>query len=348
MLTETTNEYTDKYYSFNYPAHWYYEGMGLASKNSGLATFLPNSTTGIYNIANANTLFYPGDELFLNDFSSGKKKLWVKSVTNSSVKLMDENGELYPSSGTAIINSVAIKIVRSGRRNIQSTSMGSVVMMKNPLDLIGTHIPIDFLNTTLWNQYKVVNAGAVEFSEDWELQCECGVDNTNPNFNAYKYNTKGIWRAKRSYLHLTGRHQNQTSPNPRNDGFYNTFSPFYFVNSAGNWGKNTDDWTFTSEVTNYSPYGFELENEDALHRYSSAQYGYNFMFPMAVGSNSRYSQMGYDGFEDYNFEGCEENEHFGFRANEADVSNEKSHTGKYSLKVKANGKIIKVYHIDCE
>jgi hypothetical protein len=235
--------------------------------------------------------------------------------------------------------------------------MASVVMMKNPLDLVvsGT-LPPNFLSAWIWNQNKIVNAGAVEFFEEWNQQCECGINNADlENQNDYVQNEKGIWRAGKSHLYLTGRHQNSENPNPRNDGFYNDFLPFYrFI--GGNWSKNAFNWTATSEVTQFSPFGFEIENKDALNRYSSAAYGYNYSFPLAVGANTKYYELAYDGFEDYNLNGCSNNEHFGFRdvepgdpsvLSDEGITNEGAHTGTYSLKLNAGGKITKIYKLDC-
>lgn len=358
LLTETINEYGDRYYSLNYPAHWYYKGMGLASLNSGIEMFCAASGGGFaispdYPGTEKDYLF-DGDEVLLAQFNllegvNYSQKAWVHNVSATGFKLMDENGE--PIEFTKDFGK--IKIIRSGRRNLQSTSMGSIVMMENPLNFFtGGYIPISFLKTMDWSKYKIVNAGSVEFSELWNRQCECGNDSTGLSFNPYVQNTKGIWRADKSWLYLTGRHQNDGHPDPRNDGFYNTFSPFYYVDGGGNWHKYTKDWTFTSEVTEYSSYGFELENQDALKRKSAAQYGYNFSFPLAVGANAGYSEIGYDGFEDYKFDGCSENEHFGFRdpvnANEGSLDSLNSHTGKRSLKLNAGNDLIKVYHLDCE
>ena len=98
-------------------------------------------------------------------------------------------------------------------------------------------------------------------------------------------------------------------------------------------------WTFASEVTEYSPYGAELENRDALtsSRFSSAQHGYNYTLPTAVASNSRYKHMGADNFEDYNFRNSIDG-HFNFKTTVdedgpegAKISSARSHTGKNSL-----------------
>ena len=113
------------------------------------------------------------------------------------------------------------------------------------------------------------------------------------------------------------------------------------------WEKNNDTggWQFASQVTVYSPHGFELENKDALNRYSAAVYGYNNTLPIQVTSNSKYSQTAFDGFEDYDFRVCKD-EHFGLKeeilthTSDADVKQtdsqyqKYSHTGRRSVRVK--------------
>jgi hypothetical protein len=101
-------------------------------------------------------------------------------------------------------------------------------------------------------------------------------------------------------------------------------------------------WTYASEVSQFSPYGQELENKDALNRYSSAQYGYKYTLPVAVASNARYSEIGFDGFEDYDIPNPYFKPHFGFSQNlittDVQLSKNKSHTGKNSIAVKPGKK----------
>ncbi|WP_027420968.1 hypothetical protein [Crocinitomix catalasitica] len=349
LLTETVNEYGDKYYSFNYPAHWYYKGMSLASLNGGMilkyaagGTILDAEVPGY-----ESDYLFKGDEVILldEDLDIGTPRhAWINNVTGFGFSMIDETGAPVAPSEAG-----SMKIIRSGRRNLQSTSMGSVVMRENPMSFFGAgQIPPNFLITDEWNKYKIVNAGAVDFSERWNDQCECGVVAEEEVENKYVKNKKGVYRANRSHLYLTGRHQQADSPNPRNDGFYNSFRPFYGVDGGGNWGKHDANWQSTSEITNFSPFGFELENRDALDRYSSAQYGYNYSFPMAVAANSQYKEMGYDGFEEYGFGGCSDNAHFGFRDAIADTTSYKSHTGRYSLKITAGSTISESYRVACE
>jgi hypothetical protein len=160
--------------------------------------------------------------------------------------------------------------------------------------------------------------------------------------NPYLYNIKGNWRTIKSHAYLAGRN-NFVTTNRRKSGYFVNFSPFYRVNNTtGLWTINNTGWTFASEVTKYSPYGAELENKDALNRYSAAQYGYKYTLPVAVSSNAKYSEMGYDGFEDYFSTGLPSplKPHFGFSQNletfiaNYTITDQKSHTGRNSIAVK--------------
>ena len=168
-------------------------------------------------------------------------------------------------------------------------------------------------------------------------------------FNPYLYNVRGDWRALRSFAHLTGRNTLETtdgSASPRTDGFFTSFNSFYQRNASGNWQQDQNQWTFASQVSQYSPYGAELENRDALNRYSAAQYGYNYTLPTAVGSNSQYGELGFDGFEDYAYAGNNGNAdaHFSVYKEQdgAVLTEDESHTGRHSMKVTGGNTIAMV------
>lgn len=372
LVTETVNEYNDKYYSFNFPAHWNYKGMAQAAFNSGVTLPIQAAVgTGYYKLGPSligheiSEYLMEGDEVLVVT-EDGPAMAWVTSADDMANKfyLMSKNG--LPVDVSLAETGGALKVIRSGRRNLQSSSMASIVSQINPFDLfdvVGGNFKLNTeklkvlasatpADANHWSKKRIVNAGAVEFKDVWDLQCECNIANSTIPVNPYVYNTKGVWRAYRSHLYLTGRHRNPDNPEPRNDGFYNSFSSFYALED-GNWTISTGaytDWTYTSRVTQFSPYGFELENADALERYSAAQYGYNFSFPMAVAANAAYHEMGYDGFEDYDFKGCEENEHFGFQSSENEsvkVLPAKAHTGKNSLKVSAGTGASRTFRYNC-
>ncbi|MFN4233847.1 MAG: hypothetical protein ACK4IK_03470 [Bacteroidia bacterium] len=315
VLTETITNFNDKVYTLNYPAYWYYEDMGPAYKNWGYSTAL-FFNNGVANVANAKTYFSEGDELIFNG-----TKLWVTEVGSSHIKAVNKNGNNALGQGN-------VTIIRSGRRNMQSNSMASITTLTNPL------------NTIKNNVYEnVLQASAIEYSRGWKSSCNCFDEilissTTNP----YILGTKGNWRVKRSHAYLTERKQSHTNNNTniRKDGVYASYSPFYKVNNSGKWEIDNNNWTFASEVTSFNPFGQEIENKDALERYSAASFGYNQTLPLAVASNARYKEIGFDGFEDYIFNPCRD-DHFKFYAfYNSNITKTEAHTGSYSLKVNSN------------
>lgn len=408
LLTETQNEYGDNYYSFNYPAHWMYEGMGGAYQNIGMeGVLMPNipfspptsSSTASSNPyfkvmgynGNITRIFKLGDEIsvpsgivqssnVLNINLPTEYKLWVVgfSPDNNSVLLMDKNGEYI--NKCEDLGRFYFKITRSGNRNLQTNSMATITSMVNPIltNLNGTlSLNLDSFNYgggTGFNP-RIINASAVEYNDFWLPQLENRLLNyptanssyltatglpkypNNIKVNPYVWNIKGDWRAEKSYAHLTGRNAPVAVAdvnNTRNQGFFTSFIPFY-QQISGVWTKVYTGWTNASSITQISPFGVELENKDALNRYSSAQYGYQYKLPMAVTSNSKYSQMGYEGFEEIK----EGNiyKHFGFLDQQKNIDIKNSHTGKASLKVnkgksallikKLKPNIKKIYQVTC-
>lgn len=389
LLTETTNEYNDNYYSFNFPAYWSYKGMGQVAKNIGLECAISNiNNTDKYKMDggyNAAKYLMDGDEVWVDGINRSEQdqKFFAWVVKNKELgnefMMIDRNGLRITRDN--IING-SIKIIRSGYRNMLEASMAAVTSVKNPLynynwnnQMVSMKSNIGnnpFFSST-FNDYRIVNASAVEYNNIWAAQCECDLpkmtyDNGNlvfeyekdnntsdpddiaaNSYNPYVYNVLGNWRANKSYAYLTGRNftdnTNDLNPTLRKTGFFNNFESFYVYNAfTGRWEKNAQysnfgKWTFASEITQFSPYGQEVENKDALNRYSSAFFGYNNRFPMAVASNSKYKEMAFDGFEDYDFSTCLTSAHFNFQGllkpNEITVSSKQSHTGRKSLKVEA-------------
>lgn len=333
LLTQTTTNFNDKVYSFTYPAHWYYDAMGQAYKNIGYSTsasigFSNGATTAI-----TQSTCSVGDEVGM--IISGQTELgWVTEANSNAIRVLFKDGS--PVNGTTTF----FKILRSGRKNIQGTPIGSIVLKTNPLD----GLPINVFES-------VLQAGAVEYSDDWRTFCECFLDEQNPNAttNPYVLATKGNWRPKASYVHLSDRTQayENNNSNIREDGVFTSFNPFYRL-QGGDWNINKQNWTYTSSVTEFSPFGQALETVDALDRYSSSLFGYNQALPIAVAANTRYRQLGFDGFEDYDFVNCSDN-HFKIGAN-AELENSESHTGRNSLKVTAGNPVVfsTVIVEDCE
>ena len=324
LLTQTTTDFNDKVYNFSYPAHWYYDGMGQAYRNVGLQigslTFASGNAAGTF-----ASNFVSGDEVGFR-LNGNIEKGWVTEVNNSAIRVLLKDGT--PLNGTV----TAFKVLRSGRRNIQDTPIGSVALRSNPL--VG-------LQGNVFE--KVLQAGAVEYVDEWRAFCECFLDENNEQFttNPYVLGLKGTWRPKASYVHLAGRTQTfeNNNSNIREDGVFTSYTPFYELD-GGAWNINKQNWTYTSSVVEFSPYGQALETIDALDRYSASQFGYNQTLPIAVAANTRYRQLGFDGFEDYVYDNCSDN-HFRLADGiETNVVDEDSHTGRKSIKVSSGSPVI--------
>lgn len=323
LLTETKTDFNDKVYNFTYPAHWYYNEMGQAYKN------IDNVYTGL-NFINGGTAqvnneqYAPGDEVAIYKSQVPfVDKGWVTEASQSGIRILLKNG--LPLTG----NVLKLKTLRSGRRNLQTTSVGTLVLRENPLTNLKGNV-----------FEKVLQASAIEYSDEWRTFCECFGTPGQSSYttNPFVLGTKGIWRPKASYVHLSGRSQtfeNENS-NIRQDGVFTSFSPFYKL-AYGKWGIDRQDWTYTSSVVEFSPFGQALETIDALNRYSASMFGYNQTLATAVAVNTRYRQLGFNGFEDYNYPNCSDN-HFKIGTASQIVSSE-AHTGRKSIRVNAGTSI---------
>lgn len=314
LVTQTTTDYNDAVYSMTYPAHWYYDGMGPAYRNIGFKKAGVAFNNGDAAISNAPTYFAEGDELELSDGTLG----WVLKVDPNSIHVISRNG-------SDVSGTLNIKVIRSGRRNQQEAPMATITTLSNPL----AHFKANIYD-------NVLQAQSMEYTNKWKTFCDCFEGNVNYSSNPYIIGTKGMYKNKKSYLYLAGRTQSNYNNNTdiRKDGVFTAYNPFYKLNNSNQWEIDPRNWTYTSEVTEFSPFGAELENKDALGRYSAATYGYNQTFPTAVAANSQYKQVGYDNFEDYDYKACADN-HFKFEGNILNVVNTQSHSGSRSIKVSA-------------
>ncbi|MCW3104305.1 MAG: hypothetical protein JWO09_2745 [Bacteroidetes bacterium] len=317
LLTATTTNYNDVVYNLRYPAWWYYESMGPAYQNIGFEIGAVFNLSGVCSSGTSNlaSYFREGDEVSLSS-NIGNIMGWVTAVTSNSVTVVKKDG-------TPVSGAYRMKVLRSGQRNMTTVDMATLTTLTNPLGALKG------------NAYEnVLQAAAVEFSNSRKTFCDC---ETTPGSaipytsNDYITGKKGSWRPLRSYTHLTGRsHSNyDNNTNIRKDGVFTSYTPFYkWV--AGKWDLEPDNWTYVSEVTAFNTIGEELENKDALGRYSSATFGYNQSMALSVAANSMQKEQAFDGFEDYTFRPCADSH---FRIDSVQPVTTDAHTGRYSLKV---------------
>ncbi|WP_207512923.1 GLEYA domain-containing protein [Longitalea luteola] len=185
LLSQTNNEFDDPVYNFTYPAHWAYSGMEPAYRNIG--TILKNVVfrKGIMFYQNGqrvpvNQYFESGDELLVfgqqdrkhttedhclpeyYDFTSDKsfKKVWAVDASRGKEKqqgiyFVDLDGAAYSA------NADQVKIIRSGKRNLAGTPVGSVTSLRSPLRN-ASQLVFD-------NQTGVITANAARFKDLWRV-----------------------------------------------------------------------------------------------------------------------------------------------------------------------------------
>jgi len=298
LLTETVNNFSDPVYNLTYPSHWAYDRMGSSAKNLAAESKI---TAGVINDPGVLVV---GDEVLL--YGTSNAKGWVKFAL-PNVQIIDQNG-----AAINLNNYNFLSIVRSGNRNQQNIPVAKISSLVNPLVTSGNIITLDVTKNT-----KVINASAAEFKDDWGTFCTCNTT-AQSIINPFLTGQKGIFRSGASYVHLCGRDQlkSNSNTNIRMDGPYLSFAPFWKPNNTANpynWTKTTDPaWQYTTKMSVYSPFGFETENQDALGRNSAAIYGYGYTLPIAVSSNSKYNQIAFDGFEDYDYNTPCEMDHFSY------------------------------------
>ncbi|MCT4579772.1 MAG: hypothetical protein N4A35_00015 [Flavobacteriales bacterium] len=365
LLTSVKNEYADEIYTLNYPAHWGYDKMGLASENIGLETNIQYVSAGKYYNNKAAHYFVKGDEVLLKEDGGNHRKAWVLSVDESTnhIYLIDKSGnlieEFIDNGNTHAADYNQLKVVRSGRRNQQALAIGSITMKQSPIKPNGSggyYSIQDVITSANTNQNQILAASAVEYDDNWRTYgngTDCGTTEkgcaklpVNTIVNPFLMNIQGAWRTKKSSLFLGERNQTNTdvygnTPNAsldlRKDGSYSTFTPFWNYNTTEEtWEGSGSGWTWASLISNYTPYGQEVENKDALARYSAAVFGYNHSLAIAVANNARQNQIAFDGFEDYAFDSddaCLNNKHFGFECYTNAITSTQAHSGRNSIMV---------------
>jgi hypothetical protein len=283
------------------------------------------------------------------------------------------SGQSGPHSSVAWVNAVYNRcstLFPPNKNAVLSFSIlsanGTVCQTKN--------ITINSLNTS----------GGIQFGEGFGSGCLADIDNTstsivfngisgsacpkppccpapvNQRINPYYTGLKGNWRGKQSYAYTTDRDArpdpNNLAKNPTNTrkgGILAQFTAFYKIQNgkfAANY-QGDSKWIASATVTKVNSKGQEVENMDALNKFSAAQFGFNDLVTTAVGSNTHNYEIGYDGFEDYAYNNscnptpgivnpCTEQGHFNFKralsvanGNGISISGTEAHTGNYSLLV---------------
>ena len=344
MLSRTWDEYGMPLYNFSFPTHWAYDGMGPAYQNVGLRmenlSVLNGYISPSFSTTEIKRFFSVGDQLAVyNNQGSFLAHTWVAANDGTHVSLIDQSGNAY---GNA--TGLTFVVIRSGRKNQQSFSIGSVSCRENPIQYSGA-VPtgLDFSS--------VYQADAVVFRDQHKRFCywgsgNCGNPTEEEPYNPFALGLLGIWRPQASYSYLINRAYEDGSSNAldiRDLGQFADFDAFWQYNTTTQQYEPqvSTEWIRSNLITAYHPRGAEIENRDPLGNYSAAIFGYAQSLPVAVGNNTQYRQMATEGFEDYELEtllgngpspeacGHPHSLDFNFGTNE--LSATEAHTGLYSL-----------------
>lgn len=317
--------------SHSIPAHWYYEGMGLASKNIGIT--IPSrfgaAQTSALNSAGKidNALmpyFYPGDEVITwKEFRGAKQgltKYWVieKKVSGgpNEYYLVDKNGGVFGSGNASMDNLSYIKIIRSGRRNHLGSTISSSSSTVASNFQMGNH----FIPKT-----ELLGTSAAEYSDHWQiygnkLPSSMNISNEDCSIkedqivNPYIRGIRGVWRSNKSYVYRHQKSYASTSVSGKigetdlkEDGKFNIPQNsdlfWQFNGGVGNLSKiikgtTATNWLNAGEVTKVSAFGPGVETRDINNIYQSSQLGYGNTAVKANAVNARSTEIFFDGFED--------------------------------------------------
>lgn len=171
-------------------------------------------------------------------------------------------------------------------------------------------------------------------------------------YNPFVHGLKGNWRPYEQKVYQSNRTYDgifdagKRGVNLSDAGYINAFLPYWNYNllkAALIQSSNPGNWVTTNTITLYDKYGHELENKDALERYSAATFCFSGELPAAVASNAMNREIYVNAFEDYyNLGFYPENQMLlDFKVGNSTLSDyavpDFSHTGNYSAKLPNTG-----------
>lgn len=177
LLIRVNSEFGDEQYALTMPARWTHDGMGPAFKNIGYTfTTIATPVNNLNNItgqinpgSHAFDHLFPGDELLmyinpgrLGLFNTGNEydhRYWVAADNSGNKYIINQNGDklVLPSGLNRYF-----KVIRSGRRNMNSVPTQEVTSLVKPVNSSGNLLELN-------SGKKILSSTATEYAEQWAM-----------------------------------------------------------------------------------------------------------------------------------------------------------------------------------
>lgn len=250
------------------------------------------STAGTYYIG------YSGDDVY------------VYSIDNVTLPAGKPNTywSVYPmalSAGIHHISLQATNVPLSGGGDSPETNPGAIGM--EIYNCTETQLRSGSALTTVFSTANVIDDGTLESF------LTIGGSRTDHYYytkyiNPYTAGFLGNWRERGSVVFQQSRYKSTASLgfDVKTAGYINNFASYWYrgtqLNGQPGWvtdaAGNRARWVTANTVTAYDKYGQQLENKDALGRYSAAGFNFNGELPAAVASNAMSREIYVNSFED--------------------------------------------------
>ncbi len=252
LLTRTNNEQNKPIYNFSYPAHWAYSGMGMAYKNIDVLFKELTFRNGKMDPSpNANlSLLESGDELLVEpaggwSFVLGNSpcepifmpatravKIWAVHTGKAGSAtpqwiFIDANGVPFTA------GNVNVRIIRSGKRNIGSAGLGSIVSLNNPVN--PSNGQLEFTDAT-----NILQVSAATYKDHWRVDNSLYVKDSLVSVAVQARIKRNNYPAVQSYT-LTANYKNGWPY----EFFGHTSNPTPLLNRSKGFKNHTlktDDW----------------------------------------------------------------------------------------------------------
>jgi hypothetical protein len=297
LLSDSDNAYGGSIYSYNMPARWTYARMGAGYEDVGRkfnltgATIAPGgrqltTSTPVAICAeqppqqNPNCLPL-GTELAAPSETGGARLTLLSGDANGTTFAIDGDA------GAPLANAV---VVRSGNRNMLTSSTDSIRALDNPL---GKRDPLTCIRsdrtidqTRLSN---VLDASHTTFLDVWDIAADVRL--AGAPGNPYARGLRGIFRPSKQYVYLAERGRSSPIDLSR-DG---TFDLLLF--GKGDDPAACEGWLQQLINNRYSASGFVTEKRNAIGVPSASLFGSRGSLLFAVAGNARADEVGFEGFE---------------------------------------------------